>query len=137
MPKGELHIVRRAFPFYGEIPADSGAVFAVRGYVNDEKLLRLGFLEVFTGKHDALVMCGTCGTKFSSGQYRDAHGDRRHRPEPVIIHHAGSFAESLPSYSHTGIEGTMVADVDGDSLERLAEQDAPIYWEKTKASQRG
>jgi hypothetical protein len=135
MAQEPLYAVRRAFPHYAGIPADTGAVFPLGGFVNDEKLLRLGFLEKVDGT-PKLAQCGACGTKFLSGRYRTAHGDRRHAPEPLVAGDLGSALEGL-GYSPTGIEGAIVPDLTGDAEERRLNHEAPIYWEKTAASQKG
>lgn len=138
MAKEELYVVRRRFPFYGTIPGDTGLVMPLAGYVNDEKLIRLGFLEKLDGRRD-LVECGTCGQRFLSGQYRDAHGDRQHN-EKLDLDAIVAGASRDPGwnrYSETGIEGEIVPDLTGDAEERRLEREAPIHWEKTTASQRG
>ena len=127
MAKEEIYVVRRAFPSYGGIPGDTGAVFPLGGYVNDEKLIRLGFLEKLdTRAYSALATCGVCGLRFVSGKHRDAHGDRQHRPavdyEALAVEQAGNMIEALPHYSLTGIEGSIVPDTTGDAEERRLER---------------
>ena len=143
MAKEDLYFVRRAFPGlanYGDLPGDTGMVTPLLGYRNDDKLVRLGFLEKVTGKPD-VATCGECGARFLSGQYRDAHGDRRHNPRhdatAIVAAAPSSPMEQLSTYSATGIQGAIVDDLTGDAEERQAERDAPIYWEKTAASQKG
>jgi hypothetical protein len=137
MAQEPLYAVRRAFPSYAGLPADTGAVFPLGGHPGDEKLLRLGFVEPVQGS-PKLATCGVCGTKFLSGKYREAHGDRRHAPapEPPVVGELGHALEGL-GYSPTGIAGAIVPDLTGDAEERRLNQDAPIYWEKTAASQKG
>lgn len=138
-PKQELYAVRRPFDRYGELFGDRGAVFPLAGAVQDERLVRLGYLELVIGKQD-IVECGECGQRFISGQFRDAHGDKRHRryEEPLDVAAGGAPAlDNFDQYSPTGISGTMLSDVTGDREEQMLEREAPIYWEKTAASQRG
>jgi len=130
--------VRRGNWYYGDLPADHGAVFALRGYPKDDRLVELGLLEKLPRRPTDLAQCGVCGMYFLSGVLRDAHGDLRHRPEPEpIVAGPLSPMEGFSSYSMTGIEGAMVPDLTGDAEERRAEREAPIYWEKTKASLKG
>src|SRR6266705_2144421 len=101
----DLVFVRRSFPSYAGIPADTGAVFPLGGHPGDEKLIRLGFLEKLEAS-PKLATCGVCGTKFLSGKYREAHGDRRHAPdpEPLVVGELGHPLEGIGSYSSTGIK---------------------------------
>jgi len=135
----EVYAVRRRFTAYDELPGDTGLVFALRGHRLDEKLVRLGYVEKVEGNH-ALATCGICGLSFLTERHRDAHGDLRHNPhrdlDAIIAAGMVSALEGMPAYSATGIHGAMVEDLSGDAEERHLEQEAPLYLEKTRASQR-
>jgi len=56
---------------------DRGQVFDLQGCVNDEKLLRLGYV-VSAPKRATVVQCGTCGAEFITDEGLAAHGRERH-----------------------------------------------------------
>lgn len=57
---------------------DRGQVFDLVGARNDEKLVRLGYLEMWTGKPKDLHECAACGAQFIGGNERQGHYERRH-----------------------------------------------------------
>jgi hypothetical protein len=139
--KVDLYTVRRPFPAYGALPADRGRVLELANARNDEKLVRLGFLELFT-KRTALrdlPMCGQCGLYFSDEGLLTAHGDMRHRTpeEPIRANFAMQGMEALATSRDTTITGRIGVDVTGDAEERRLDREVPLYMDKTAASLRG
>lgn len=56
-----------------------GQVVPLAGAVNDEKLVRLGYLVKYDKSvHGALVQCGKCGEQFIGGNFLQGHGDKIH-----------------------------------------------------------
>lgn len=100
---------------YDDFSLDEGQVFQSQGARNDEKLLRLGYMEMVTGKIET-HQCGQCGAKFTSIQERTRHGDKRHKVRD----------NSPDAYD----------DREERELERLA-KDSPLFIEKSLASARG
>lgn len=139
----DLYAIRRGGSWdYDGKPADRGLVFPLAGAVNDEKLVRLGFIEKVERprKLEQYPRCGHCGNYFLDDRFLVAHGDLRHnaRRENALVVGAGHPLEGLGGYSATGLpEGAILPDLTGDSAEARLERETPIYWEKTAASQKG
>ena len=57
---------------------DRGQVFTLAGARNDEKLVRLGYVEPWDGKARDLHECAACGAQFIGGNERQGHYERRH-----------------------------------------------------------
>lgn len=74
---GAIRVIARWPIMYQGRQHDRGAVFALAGLPNDERLLRLGYVEPFKGKRGA--ECGACGTEFADEHLRALHGNKRHR----------------------------------------------------------
>lgn len=121
----DLYYARRPFQYDNDLYVDQGQVVELRGLLNDEKLARLGYFELLTpAQRSHLTQCGECGAKFLTALFRDRHGDRQHR-------NRGSSLEASPAGA-----GGYFADSEGDAEERRLEQEAPLYIEKSEASQR-
>jgi hypothetical protein len=56
---------------------------SLEGLINDEKLVRLGYLAQAT-KGIAVVSCGTCGAKFTTDEALASHGRERHATRPAL-----------------------------------------------------
>lgn len=66
-------------PFgYGALDLDRGQVFPLAGARNDERLLRLGYVDTWDGKEKDLHECAACGAKFIGGNERQGHYEKRH-----------------------------------------------------------
>ena len=76
----QLYYARRSFT-YGrpgsERPLDRGQMIQLEGLVNDEKLVRLGYVAL-APKRATVVQCGTCGAEFMTDQGLGFHGRERH-----------------------------------------------------------
>lgn len=105
------HWARRPFR-YGRDQLDRGQVFSLAGAVNDEKLVRIGFVAELTGKPETYT-CAECGAEFIGEAERRGHGDKRHRL-------------------------TVLTPMEEDALlareERMLEQTAPLYLDQTAAA---
>lgn len=93
---------------------DRGQLFTIDGIPGDERLERLGFIERIDGKPDAYP-CAECGAEFLGEPARRAHGDVRHRVSPLSPFDEDRLVERE---------------------ERLLEQTAPLYLDKTAATLR-
>lgn len=113
--RGVLVWARRGFGYDHELDVDRGQVFKLRGHINDEKLLRLGYVEEFSTS-TASYTCAECGMKFVGVLERAGHGKERHRNRNLTPHEEDSQA---------------------DSRERRENEMAPLYLDKTEASQKG
>ena len=75
-----MYVARRTFQ-YGrpgsEVWIDRGQVVDMVGLVNDEKLIRLGYVSQGT-KGIAIVGCRKCGAKFVTDEGLSTHGRDRH-----------------------------------------------------------
>ena len=72
----DLYYARRPFG-YGDGMLDAGQVVELGGFINDEKLVRLGYLEKVKGKV-APLECRVCPSKFLDDGARQRHGNRTH-----------------------------------------------------------
>lgn len=75
-----LYYARRSMT-YGrqgnERQLDRGQVFDLQGMINDEKLIRLGYVAV-APKRSTVVQCGECGAEFITDEGLASHGRERH-----------------------------------------------------------
>lgn len=63
---------------YGDKQMDRGQVFELAGARNDEKLVRLQYVEEWKGKKSDLHECAACGAQFVGGNERQGHYEKRH-----------------------------------------------------------
>lgn len=71
---------RGGWEYFGT-PVDRGQIVELQGAINDEKLIRLGFVAELEKGMD-LVQCGRCGKEFVGNGERTAHGELRHLVKP-------------------------------------------------------
>lgn len=75
-----LYYARRSMT-YGrpgnEKRLDRGQILELEGLVNDEKLVRLGYVAL-ANKRASIVQCGTCGAEFVTDEGLASHGRERH-----------------------------------------------------------
>lgn len=94
---------------------DRGQLIELQGFTHDERLIRLGYVAELE-KGVELYECSVCGGTFVGVRERTHHGDRRHAPP----------RERTP----------MDEDAAAEAEERMLDQVAPLYLEKTAASTR-
>lgn len=82
----------------------------------NERLLRLGYLAEFDGTDNDLFECSHCHKLFASIMHRNTHGDKVHRRNRVL--------------------NPLEEDEAIDKEEARVNELAPIYFEKTIASQK-
>lgn len=124
-----MHISRWDRWQYAGKNIDRGQIVEMAGALNDEKLLRLGYVIEVTEKSPRLLECGECGAKFLEDAARLAHGRRWHP-------HREHKPEITPSAVYNPMTGEPSAwvDTEGDRDDRRREQDTPLYLDKTIAS---
>jgi hypothetical protein len=138
----ELFRIRRGGSWhYNGHPSDPGLLLTLDGAVNDEKLIRLGFLAPVRNaqKIEKYPRCGECGEYFETEQERTAHGDRRHaaRPERIRTGAPPPLAGAVETYAAPGMpEGYLLDDLTGDDEERRLEREAPLLLENSAASRK-
>lgn len=71
------HFVRWPFGYNGQ-DLDRGQVLTLAGLVNDEKLVRLGYVGELGLKAETF-RCAVCGAEFVGTGERTGHGDKRHK----------------------------------------------------------
>lgn len=98
---------------YNSQEIDRGQVFELAGARNDEKLLRLGYVEEWPGKPKDLVECAACGAQFIGGDERRGHYEKR----------------------HVRVLSPEEEDSRAEREERFLAEVAPLHLEKTEASQ--
>lgn len=99
---------------YGEQSLDRGQVFQLGGQVNDEKLIRLGYVLPLERGAER-YQCAECGAEFVGIAERTAHGRDRH---------SGRILS--PEEEDRAI----------DRRERMLQEIAPLNLDKTAASAR-
>lgn len=134
MPPGRpktvtLHVARwDKFGYCGQM-LDRGQIVELKDAVNDEKLLRLGYISEVKERNPSILECGECGAKFLQDAARLSHG-RRHHPH----------RERMPDLAASGVVNPMTGepnayvDVEGDREEQKRERETPLYLDKTEAS---
>ena len=106
----ELYMARRSFG-YGDRKLDRGEVLQLAGAKNDEKLIRLGYVQAWKGKK--AVECGLCQRRFTDEATRATHGQFSHDEAP---------------------RDAREEDQLDDRRERYEQTVAPLYLDKTAAS---
>lgn len=125
MPPRKQYYARRPFQYLDDVFVDQGQLVELAGVINDEKLTRLGYFEEAGELHTRhATACGECGARFITDALRDRHGTLRHRTREPALDMASSGA------------GDAFADTSGDAEERRLEQEAPLYLDRSEASQR-
>ena len=107
---------------------DRGQLMDLKGMPLDEKLERLGYVAK-VDEHARPAQCGVCGAWFLSERFRDLHGNRRHKNR--FEGEENEYAATLQS--PMGVAG--VIDLTGDREEKQLMAEAPLYLDKTIASQ--
>lgn len=97
---------------YGGVEYDRGQVLELGGLINDEKLVRLGYVAPLEERAKTYP-CRECGKEFVEMPMRDAHGDKRHIAGPL---------------------DPLEEDERAEREERMLSQAAPLYLDKTTAS---
>lgn len=120
----QLYYARRSLT-YGHgagKPVDRGQVIELQGMINDEKLVRLGYVAL-APKHASIVQCGTCGAEFITDEGLNSHGRSRHAkpldPNAVV---------------EKGGKKQFAEDHQADQRAKLEDEMAPLYLDKTTAS---
>ena len=103
---------RGGFDYAGQ-PIDRGRVLQLVGALNDEKLVRLGYFAPLDPKAETYV-CAVCGAEFIGIGERTGHGDARHKQR------------DLTPDEEDRLE---------DRREKIEQELAPLYLDKTKAAQ--
>lgn len=104
-------MARQPFDYVG-LALDQGQIVELVGAKNDAALIRLGYvieLEPRTTTYE----CAECGGKFTSIEARSAHGRKRHPDRDLTPDQEDEREERE---------------------ERMLEQVAPLYLDKTKAA---
>lgn len=116
----KLYWARRPLPGYGRDnkPYDQGEMLKLQGTPNDERMLRLGYIEEFQPPRKTWkpAQCGKCGRKFQSEGFRDQHGRNAHRRRAL---------------------NPIQEDERAEKQERRLNETAPLYLDRTQAAQRG
>lgn len=109
---------------------DQGQLLTLLGGARDEQLIRLGYVALAEKEAAHLrAQCGVCGAEFTNETMRDRHGRRRHRDR------FGRDEMDVAEGMATHMGAAAIRDTTGDAEERRLLAEAPLYLEKTKASQ--
>lgn len=80
MSSSPMYYARRSMT-YGrpgsEKQVDRGQLLELQGMINDEKLVRLGYVAA-APKRATVVQCGICGAEFITDEGLASHGRERH-----------------------------------------------------------
>jgi hypothetical protein len=71
-----LYVARRSFDYDSDLHLDRGQVFQLKNCLNDEKLIRIGYIKEMRGGRP--VQCGVCGAQFAGDAELNSHGNFRH-----------------------------------------------------------
>ena len=120
-----LYWARRPFGYAGE-DFDRGQVFAVRGQVNDSKLVRLGYMMPLAPT-DRTFPCRECGGQFVDESSLNAHGHKRHEnrsTQPNVPLGPGGV-----TVDETAVESQKL-----ETEQAQMEKIAPLNLDKTEAN---
>lgn len=146
-----LYMVRRTFPGtrYGSIPLERGRLIRMHGYQNDQKLLRLEYIEEVV--NPGLVQpseCGGCGGEFIGMAERDLHFERSHkdilqareqRVQDLTEATRQDLLKKTGTYGPEDIGIKMASTPNELTDERIIEREnkiAPLALDKTTASRK-
>lgn len=115
MAREAKYIARRGFGYCGKL-VSRGQVIRLTGGVNDEKLVRLGYVHETYAQLD-LYVCPDCGAEFGGTGERLSHVRENHR-------------ERLDAEFPTA----AAEDAHDRRVEARIEEMAPLYFENTRAS---
>lgn len=93
-------------------PLDRGQLLELTGMVNDEKLIRLGYVAQ-APKRASIVSCGVCGAEFITDEGLASHGRERHAEKRLT---------------------PRAEDERAERRERIENELAPLHLDKTAAS---
>jgi hypothetical protein len=86
MSESGLYYARRSMT-YGrpgsQKQLDRGQLVELQGLINDEKLVRLGYVAA-APKRATVVQCGICGAEFVTDEGLASHGRERHTARPPL-----------------------------------------------------
>jgi len=145
----KLFMVRRTFPgvTYGDIPLERGRLVRMHGFLKDQQLLRLQYIEEVLDPGSVHPSeCGQCGAEFINMSERDGHFKRNHkdvlRAREQTIHDltakerrrllakTGTFGPDDVGFAPSGTPG----DVETERIIQKEDEIAPLAMDKTKAS---
>lgn len=146
-----LFMVRRTFPgvTYGEIPLERGRLIRMHGFANDQKMLRLEYIEKIMDPGSVHPSeCGQCGGEFIGMAERDQHFKRAHkdvlRAREQTVHDL-TEKERRRLLAKTGtfgpedvgfVPGGTPDEIEDERIIEREDKIAPLNLEKTKASRK-
>lgn len=138
---GDYAIARRSFGYTADLDVDRGQVFRLTGQINDEKLIRLGYVEP-VGAKPSTFPCRTCGKEFVDPGVRDGHGRFRHEPvavERIVgnrpVRERGEDEESfLNRLDDWEREAGQRLDANDEQRIQREDREAPLYLDQTTAT---
>ena len=136
-----LYWCRRPFDYDAGLSFDREQIIELHGLRNDEKLIRLGYVQELKGNDFQVCECAVCGAQFISMNGRDTHIKMRHS-------NFAASREVAPTKIFPGVERDALYDEIGHRIEVAAAQDisfpeqqekrleqvAPLYLDKTEAT---
>lgn len=91
-------MARRTFDYAADLALDRGQIFKLRGEPNDEKLIRLGYVEPLSVRHEVFD-CQHCPAKFTD--YTVLAGHNKFRHAGMTEHEQAERLEKLQSREQT------------------------------------
>ncbi len=127
-----LYWARRPFGYSGQ-DLDRGQIVAMTGAINDEKLIRLGYV-LSVLPDDRPHACRFCPARFIDLETLNAHGAKRHRDrdEDLDVDTTGRVVGRYASGATIDETAGRVQQLERE--ERLMNEVAPLNLDKTKAS---
>lgn len=104
-----------------------GQLFRMRGLPNDDRLVRLGFVETITGKPERFD-CRICGASFVDMRTRDAHGFARHEVSDTIEYREPQASDVA------GIDENSFVGSQPDNDPAEGKDAPPLYLDRTAAN---
>lgn len=136
----KLYWCRRPFDYDSRLSFDREQIVELRGLRNDEKLIRLGYVQEMKGEDFHVSECPQCQAKFISMNGRDGHVKERHRQfvadrevPPTKIYPGRERDELYDGHGQRVDIGVSTDAVDAER-ERELDNIAPLHLDKTAAS---
>lgn len=152
VPKSEkIFMIKRTFPgvTYGTIPLERGRLIRMRGFSNDQQMLRLEYIEeVMDPGAVNPSECGQCGAEFFEVGLRNQHFQRQHkdvlRQREQTVHdltekERARLLAKTGTYGPNDVGFAMTSTPDEMSDEKIIEREnkiSPLALDKTTASRK-
>ena len=143
VPSAEkIYMVKRTFPgvTYGNIPLERGRLIRMLGLANDQKMLRLEYIEELLNPDGVTPSeCGVCGAEVVGILERDGHFKRAHRDVLAARERTVQDLTARGTYGPNDVGFHPQSTPDDIETEQIIQREneiSPLRLDKTAASRK-